>query len=121
MIEPSDLTALDAAMREAAEEVGLVGVDPVGAVALPLVGTLSSDIVIQPFWVRLARPPRLQAAPDEVEEILLVPLNELLGPGVLQSIPHPRRTIERTPAFVWEGHVIWGATQRTLRDHLDRL
>jgi 8-oxo-dGTP pyrophosphatase MutT (NUDIX family) len=121
MIEPSDQTALAAAMREAAEEVGLVGVDPLGAVALPSVGTLSSDIVIQPFWVRLPQPPRLQAAPDEVDEILLVPLNALHGPGILQTIPHPRRPSEWTPAFVWEGHVIWGATLRTLRDLLDLL
>jgi 8-oxo-dGTP pyrophosphatase MutT (NUDIX family) len=121
MIEPFDVTPLDAARREAREEVGLELPDKTTAIALPSVGTLSSSIVIQPFWVRLERPPTLRADVAEVEEILLIPLDEIQAPENLVSIPHPRRPDERTPAIAWRGHVIWGATLRTLRDLFDRL
>jgi 8-oxo-dGTP pyrophosphatase MutT (NUDIX family) len=115
MIEAFDATPLDAAVREAQEEIGLSLPGPVDAVALPAVGTLSS-IVIQPFWVRLIDSPSLRPDPDEVEAILLVPLTEIRTPGSLSSIPHPRRPNEQMPAIMWHEHVIWGATLRTLRD-----
>jgi hypothetical protein len=93
----------------------------VPAIALPFVGTLSSGIVIQPFWIRLDREPTLAADPDEVEEILLVPLSDIVAPEHLSSIPHPRRPDARTPAIDWRGNVIWGATLRMLRDLFERL
>jgi 8-oxo-dGTP pyrophosphatase MutT (NUDIX family) len=121
MIEPFDATPLAAATREAREEVGLILPEPVHGIPLPTVGTLSSSIVIQPFWIRLEHPPHLQADPDEVEEILLVPLSDISEPEHLSSIPHPRRPNEAMPAIAWHGHVIWGATLRTLRDLFDLL
>ena len=119
MIEPSDPTPLAAALREAGEEVGLRVIEPIEALALPQVATLSGDVVIQPFWIRLGRAPRLRPSPDEVDAILRIPLRDLRTPGALQSVKHPRRPQEETPAFVWRGDVIWGTTLRTLRDLLD--
>jgi 8-oxo-dGTP pyrophosphatase MutT (NUDIX family) len=118
MIEAADASPLDAAIREAREEIRLTV--PPGLPAIPLapVTTLSSGIVIQPFWIRLPRPPRLKAAPDEVEEILRVPLRALLEPGVLRPIPHPRRPEEQTMAYVWRGQIIWGATFQMIRELL---
>jgi 8-oxo-dGTP pyrophosphatase MutT (NUDIX family) len=121
MIEPFDATPLQAAKREAREEVGLVLPEQIHALPLPSVGTLSGSIVIQPFWIRLDYPPALRAEPDEVDEILLVPLADIRAPERLSSIPHPRRPNERTPAIAWRGNVIWGATLRTLRDLFELL
>ncbi|HLH74023.1 MAG TPA: CoA pyrophosphatase [Chloroflexota bacterium] len=118
MIEPSDPSPLAAAIREAQEEVGLFL--PLDTPAIPLapVTTLSSGIVILPFWVRLPRSPRLRATPEEVAAILRVPLVDLRRPGILQPIPHPRRPNESTRAYVWHGQVIWGATAQMLDELL---
>ena len=118
MIEPSDLSPLAAAIREAREEVGLVVPPGIPATPFVPVTTLTSGIVILPFWVRLPRVPRLKATPDEVAQILRVPLADLTSPGILQSIPHPRRPNQTTPAYVWHGQVIWGATAQMLDELL---
>lgn len=118
MIEPEDLDPFHCALREAAEEIALVV--PTGTSPIPLtpVATLSSGIVIQPFWVRLTVSPRLDPEPAEVAEILRVPLAALSIPGALRLIPHPRRPREETPAYLWHEHIIWGATFQTLHELL---
>ncbi len=120
MIEPEDPDPLHCALREAAEEVSLAVPPDLPAVPLTAVATLSSGIVIQPYWVRLTRSPYLHPEPAEVAEILRVPLNALRIPGALQSIPHPRRPGEQTSAYIWRGQVIWGATFQTLQELLRR-
>lgn len=118
MVEPSDETPLAAAIREAREEIGLRLSAHHPATSLTPVTTLSSGIVIQPFWVRLPASPRLWVSANEVEEVLRVPLEALRATGVLQPIPHPRRPNEQTLAYVWRGHVIWGATAQTVGELL---
>lgn len=120
MIELTDRSPLDAAIREAREEIGLRVPAGAPAVALEPVVVRSSGVVIQPFWVRLATSPRLRASADEVEAILRVPLLTLAAPGTLRPIPHPRRPDEQTPAYIWRGQVIWGATARMIDDLLRR-
>jgi 8-oxo-dGTP pyrophosphatase MutT (NUDIX family) len=121
MIEPADATPLATALREAREEIGLELFEVGDAVALPSVGTLSSGIVIQPYWIRLPTAPLLCRDPNEVDEILLTPLAEIRRPDSIGSIPHPRRPTEQVPAIHWRGQVIWGATLRTLFDLFARL
>jgi 8-oxo-dGTP pyrophosphatase MutT (NUDIX family) len=121
MIEPSDQSPLAAAIREAREEIGLRLLQPVDARPLPRVATLSSEIVIQPYWVQLPHVPRLRPSADEVDAILRVPLRDIKHVGALKSVPHPRRPDVETPAFIWRGETIWGATLRTLRDLIDAI
>jgi 8-oxo-dGTP pyrophosphatase MutT (NUDIX family) len=118
MIEPSDESPFAAAIREAREEIDLHLSLDVPSTPLTPVTTLSSGIVIQPFWVRLPSSPRLHASVDEVEAILRVPIESLRAPGVLRPISHPRRPNEETLAYVWRGHVIWGATARMIEELL---
>lgn len=118
MIEPSDQSPLAAAIREAREEVGLDVPLEIPATPLAPVTTLTSGIVILPFWIRLPRSPRLTAMADEVAQILRVPLADLTRPGTLQVIPHPRRPNQTTPAYVWHRQVIWGATAQMLDELL---
>ncbi len=118
MVEPTDETPLAAAVREAREEIGIRLSGYLPATPLTAVTTLSSGIVIQPFWVRLAASPRLRVSADEVEQVLRVPLEALSAPGALRPIPHPRRPNEQTLAYVWRGHVIWGATAQTIGELL---
>lgn len=118
MIEPEDPSAFETAVREAREEVGLVVPPGCNGEALAPVSTLSSDIVIQPFWVRLPRSPRLRPNPDEVALILRVPLAHLRRPQARMRLPHPRRPGVEVPALNWRGQVIWGATLRSLEELL---
>lgn len=118
MIESSDLSPLAAAIREAYEEIRLQVPPNSPAHALAAVTTLSSGIIIQPFWVHLSASPRLRAAPSEVAAIFRVPVRDLRDMGALRSVPHPRRPNEMTPAYIWHDQVIWGATAQTLGELL---
>ena len=121
MIEPGDLSPLDAALREAREEIGLHVTNEVNACPLTVVETFVSGIIIQPFWLQLPASPRLRADPSEVEEILRVPIEDLQAPRALRSMPHPRFPDREMLAYHWNGSVIWGATARTVREVVDRL
>jgi 8-oxo-dGTP pyrophosphatase MutT (NUDIX family) len=120
MIEPSDRSPLDAAFRESGEEIGLrVGGD-VDIVSMTPVETFVSGIIIQPFWLQLPESPRLRADPTEVEEILRIPIEDLLAPGALRSMTHPRWPDREILAYRWYGSVIWGATARTVSELVDQ-
>lgn len=118
MIEAEDESAFAAALREAREEIGLRVPRTIQATELSPVVTVSSGIIIQPFWVNLPSSPHVRRSVDEVEAILRVPLAELAAPGALQTIPHPRRPNEHTPAYLWHGEVIWGATAQIVGELL---
>jgi 8-oxo-dGTP pyrophosphatase MutT (NUDIX family) len=118
MIEASDRGALDAAIREAREEVGLRVTVDVKAAALTPVETFTSGIVIYPFLIRLTGSPRLRANPNEIEEILRIPISALRAPGAHGPIAHPQRPDSEIMAYRWNGRVIWGATATTIDEVL---
>ena len=113
-IDPTDPSVEAAALREAAEEVGLPPDQPEILGRLPdyITGT---GFRISPVLALLSRPVLLQANPDEVEAIFTLSLDVLLDPAAPQ-----RRRAEfrgRTREFwVWphEHHYIWGATAAIL-------
>jgi 8-oxo-dGTP pyrophosphatase MutT (NUDIX family) len=113
-IEPGE-DALQAALREAEEEIGLP------PAAARLLGRLSETLVLQtafrltPWVASVPYPYRYVAAFEEVDEILHVPISALLAPGAHRS--------ERREAygmnldvhyFTVGGDVVWGATARIL-------
>jgi len=123
-VEPGE-EPLDAAMREAREEVGIdpAAVRPV-AWLRPLV-TFASGSIIRPFVGALDAPPVLRAQPAEVERAFDVSLRELLADGTFHE-ERWRRTTPRLaggeaatfPIFFFEagGETIWGATARILTE-----
>ncbi|MFC4727213.1 NUDIX hydrolase [Coralloluteibacterium thermophilus] len=113
-MEPEDADPVAAALREAAEEVGLareqaapVGyLDPLvtitGFHVFPVVARVSPDFV-----------PAID--PREVDELFEVPLSFLLDPANAHAAQiewkgRPRRVVE----FQWGGYRIWGATAAML-------
>ncbi len=115
-------SVIDAALREAWEEiklppqyVELVGhlspaFSPAGFRVLPLVGYVETPVELQPN-------------PEEVAELLWVPLDELLDIepwSELRAVPGSdlKRTVWHYP---WQGHDIWGVTGIIVHDLVERL
>jgi 8-oxo-dGTP pyrophosphatase MutT (NUDIX family) len=123
-IEP-DETPLDAAIREADEEVGLDprDVTPVGWLR-PLV-TFASGSLIHPFVATLPARPQLVVQPSEVERAFDVSIRDLLADGTFREErwrrPTPRAGADAEGAFAIfffevDGETIWGATARILTE-----
>lgn len=109
-VEPGETTA-QAAIREFHEELGADGqsIDLLGALS-PLY-VEASNYMVTP-WVAAAesRPPFVPN-PTEVEEVLEMPLRDLLDPGHFGS--EPRRHEGHAylaPHFLFQSHRVWGAT-----------
>lgn len=113
-IEPGDAGPWEAALREAAEEIGLAGdyVTPAGY--------LPDHVVITGFRVTPAvafvRPGfQLQLDATEVEEVFEVPLDFIVDPA--NHAPHERHVggvSFQTWEIPYEGRRIWGATANML-------
>ena len=118
-VDPSDGGFLEAALREAHEEVGLPPevVEPLGA--LDDQETVATKFVITP-WVGLVRRPVVWT-PDgvEIERVIEVPFAALLDGANARTERWTRDGVTRDVYFYdYEGDTIWGATARILRDYL---
>lgn len=120
-VDPQDETLVATALREANEEVSLApdsvsvigGLDPVaspaGFVVQPIVGVIQSGV-------------ELQAAPDEVANILILPLADLIDPARHRRDAYMREGKRRE---VWvidhDVHYIWGLSAAILVDLASRM
>ena len=120
-IEAEDASVEVAALREAAEEIGL---DPAQA---EILGRMDEFITgtgfhISPVIALVPRNVRFTPDPREVEEVFCLPFSELLDPAMPQQRHAVRRGVDYK-FWVWphEEHVIWGATARILLNLAQRL
>jgi 8-oxo-dGTP pyrophosphatase MutT (NUDIX family) len=117
-VEPDDLSAIDTALRETEEEIGL------DRHHVEVLGTLPDYLTATGFRVTpvvsIVQPPfELKADPFEVEEIFEVPLSFLMN-----GMNHQRRAAEFPNgagrrifyAMPYERFFIWGATAGMLRN-----
>jgi 8-oxo-dGTP pyrophosphatase MutT (NUDIX family) len=117
-IDPGE-TAVEAALREAHEEVLLdpVLVDVHGELAT--MSTLVSRSHIVPVVGHVAGRPELRPGTTEVDRIFTVPLVDLLRPGVYHEERWSSRPVEWPVVFFeLEEETVWGATGRMLVDLL---
>jgi len=111
------------ALREAEEEIALDRSAVVHLGELDHLRTVSSRSWIVPYVAEITDPhlviPGLQAAPDEVELVLHVGLDELLKDGVFREELWTFGEYTR-PVFFFEieGDTVWGATAAMLRNLL---
>lgn len=109
-MDPDDHDAVAAALREAAEEVYLdpVGVDVVGVLPslfIPVSGYAVTPVVA---WWRQPSPVAV-GHPDEVAEVLTVPVDYLVDPANRHTIVHPSGY--RGPAWdLGDEIILWGFT-----------
>ncbi len=115
-----DEPLLETALREADEEIGLAktGVEIVGA--LPPIGTFVTSFKVHPFVGLIDNDLEFVPSPAEVETVLAFTLAELREGFAMRRLV--RRGVPiRTPTYLMDGHLIWGATARILAELLRRL
>lgn len=114
--ETSDASAIDTALREAEEEIGLARahVDVLGTLPDYLTGT---GFCVTPVVALVTPPFTLQADPGEVAEVFEVPLAFLMDGLNHQrlsiQLPAGRRSFYAMP---YGEYFIWGATAGMLRN-----
>lgn len=120
-IDPADASPLDAAVREAWEEIGLARefIDPIGY--LDLYGT-SFGFRILPTVARVRSGFSLRINQAEVDDAFEVPLSFLMDPGNHQVHSKEFRGIARSYyAMPFADRYIWGATAGILRVLYERI
>ena len=120
--EPQDDSLLATALREAEEEIDL------RPDTVEIVGELEemyippSRFLVRPFVGLLSEQAELVLAPEEVEAIFSVSLEELMSPEAFEKVIWEREGWpHEVPTFAVGGHDIWGATAAMTAGLLDRL
>ena len=124
-VDPVDATLLDAALREAHEEVGIPPsiVQVIGA--LPTMQTTTSGIVVAPFVGVIPSDAPLRPQLSEVAQIFDVPLSALRDPKFRGDYEWksegPATRSSKFPAILYGGQTIWGLTLRITLNLLELL
>jgi 8-oxo-dGTP pyrophosphatase MutT (NUDIX family) len=122
--DPTDATALDTALREAEEEIGLTR-DRVHVLdALPVLETRSTGFRVAPFLARVEPPPAWTPSTREVAEVIEARVADLTAPQArgevemrFAGVPEPQRV-----RFLRVGEArLWGVSYRILEPILPRL
>ncbi len=118
--DPEDASLLHTALREAEEEIGLPAAEVSPAGALAPTSTFVTGYAIHPFVGAIDPDCRFTLSPQEVQEVLQLPLRRLARARALTKMTRRGITFD-TDAYILDGHTIWGATARILQDLLERL
>jgi 8-oxo-dGTP pyrophosphatase MutT (NUDIX family) len=104
-------TALDAALRELDEELGINQFQSLLLGQLSRIFLYGSNFLITP-WVAATRSPlKFKLSATEVHELLQVPLTHFLNPTSRGRHIQRRGSIQfAAPHFQWHDRQIWGAT-----------
>jgi 8-oxo-dGTP pyrophosphatase MutT (NUDIX family) len=127
--DPDDVDLVDTALRETEEEIGLSRhtVEIVGELER-LTAITSPANVVPILGVLPGRPKDLIASPDEVDDVLMVPVAELLRPDIYREEIWFRQmasnaSFEGIPItfFELERDTLWGLTARIIRTWFEQL
>jgi 8-oxo-dGTP pyrophosphatase MutT (NUDIX family) len=118
--EAYDTNLLQTALREAEEEIGLESRDAEVLGELDDCATRDTNYVISPFVAFIPYPYIFKLDGKEVEQILYIPLPVLIHES-RQSCHPTEDEGELDPTYGYEGHIIWGATARILRQFIELL
>jgi len=119
-VDPDDPDFLHTALREGHEEIGLKPKDVTILGRLDDIVTVTTGFVIAPYVGVIPHPYDFHVNPDEIAKLIFVPLDILkeLCCGQEQTGPGGKNH-GVGPCFQYQGHMIWGATARILRQFMD--
>lgn len=120
-IDRDDGDAINAALRETWEETGIAPsfVEPIGY--LDRLDTISA-FSITPVVAVVSEGFTICPEPGEVAEVFEVPLQYILHPGRMQSVPVTwRGQTRQVDEFHYESWRVWGATASILRNLIERM
>ena len=120
-VDPEDGTLLATAIRETHEEMGIHPDDIEYLGDLDDMPTIS-NFLINAFVATIPYPYDFNPSQYEVAEVLEVPISHLRSEASLRSESRLRDgKIHNSPTYVFEGHVIFGATAKVLENFLEVL
>ena len=118
MVDRDDESRLHTALREADEEMGISPDDVSVLGRLDDTPTIS-DFMISTFVGTIPSPYTFTPSEAEVDEVLLVPVTHLRKPTSFRDdVRLEAGEFHRMPIYVYDGHVIFGATARILEQFL---
>lgn len=119
VVDERDCNLESTAKRETFEEIGVREEDIEILGQLDDMTTITSRFIVHPFVGTVPFPYEFNINRREVERLIEVPLQFFLDPSQPRafSIDYKGDTFE-TPAFIYEGIVIWGATERILENFI---
>ena len=118
MADIDDKSRLHTALREADEEMGIKPYDVRVLGRLDDTPTIS-DFMISTFVGAIPSPYAFTPSEAEVAEVLLVPVSHLRKPTSFRDdVRLEAGRFHRMPIYVYDGHVIFGATARILEQFL---
>jgi 8-oxo-dGTP pyrophosphatase MutT (NUDIX family) len=120
--ESQDPSLQHTALRESAEEIGLQPTDVQVLGQLDDLLTSNSNYLVRPFVGTIPYPYPFQIDRRETASIIEVPLAFLRqhNPATEEVREYEGRQV-RSFFFPYEGHLIWGATAKILKQFLDLL
>ncbi|MES0349214.1 MAG: CoA pyrophosphatase [Desulfobacteria bacterium] len=109
--DPDDSDLLHTALREGAEEIGLDQRDVRILGRLDDIFTVTTGFVITPYVGIIPYPYKFEINTDEISELIFLPLRAIAEKCHVEDsgVTH----------FRLQGHIIWGATARILKQFLD--
>ena len=122
IVRSSDASPVEAALREAQEEIGLDPADVEVLGVLDDVPTTVTSFVITPVLGLARTEPSFRPDGREIERVIEIPLAHLLEPHAFREEEWEREGVKRPVVFVsYREDVVWGTTGRILRELLDAL
>jgi 8-oxo-dGTP pyrophosphatase MutT (NUDIX family) len=116
--EPGE-SDLDCALRELEEEIAVRPDQVQVAGRLTPTYVYRSHFLVQPFVLVAERQPQFRPNPQEVAELIEIPLSQLLDPGRASRFAVSRQPLSFTAPCLDVGcHRIWGATALILGEFL---
>jgi len=119
IVDEKDDNLESTAKRETFEEIGVRDEDIEILGQLDDMTTITSRFIVHPFVGIVPFPYEFNLNRSEVDHLIEVPLQFFLDPSQPQTFSmHYKGDTFETPAFIYEGIVIWGATERILENFI---
>lgn len=122
-MDEEDASYIETALREACEEVGICRQTQVKILGrLTTMWIPPTNFDVHPIVAMISKEPQLTPSPDEVAEVLHMPLSALLDDATKKMTKMTLRgfTLD-IPYYDVEGHIVWGATAGMLSEFELRL